>query len=108
MILLIDDIFLRMVGVSLGPLDLIWILEQIRDYAYQEAYNLEKITEEMKENDLLYELGEITEEEYERRRSELMERLKLAKRIEETGLEERMGILDYSAVGRRKLRVGEK
>lgn len=92
---LIDDIILRMLGISIPPFDMIWLLETIRDYALQELYNPEKISDELKEVALLYDLGEITKEEFERRYSELMEKLKIAQRVRETNLEKRMDILNF-------------
>ena len=90
---LVDDIFLRMLGISIPPFDMIWLFEQIRDLAVQEAYDLEKIGDAIKENQMLYELGEITKEEYERRHAELTEKLKLAQRAREMNLERRVDIL---------------
>jgi hypothetical protein len=91
---LIDDIILRMFGISIPPFDMIWLLETIRDYAVQELYNPEKINDELKETALLYDLGEITKEEYERRYAELTEKLKIAQRVRETNLNKRMDILN--------------
>ncbi|MEN4069456.1 MAG: gas vesicle protein GvpG [Methanobacterium sp.] len=47
------------------------VLEKIRDTAYQEMYDPEKIKEEMKINQMLYELGEISKEKYEKRKIDL-------------------------------------
>jgi hypothetical protein len=91
---LIDDIILRMVGISLPPFDMIWLLETIRDYAVQEAYSPEKIGDELKETALQYDLGEITKEEYERRYAELTEKLKIAQRARESNIKKRMDILN--------------
>jgi len=91
---LIDDIILRMVGISLPPFDMIWLLEIIRDYAVQEVYNPEKINDELKETALLYDLGEITKEEYERRYAELTEKLKIAQRVRESNIKKRIDILN--------------
>ena len=90
---IMDDIFLRMLGISIPPFDIIWLLEQIRDIAVREAYDPEKIGDAIKENRLLYELGEITKEEYERKHAELTEMLKLAQRAREMDLEHRVDIL---------------
>ncbi|NHV97329.1 MAG: hypothetical protein HA494_06030 [Thaumarchaeota archaeon] len=91
---LIDDIILRMVGISLPPFDMLWLLETIRDYAIQELYNPEKIGDELKEAALLYDLGEITKEEYERRYAELTEKLKIAQRVRESNIIKRVDILN--------------
>ncbi|MFH1774934.1 MAG: gas vesicle protein GvpG [Methanobacteriota archaeon] len=91
---LIDDVFLRALGISIPGLDLIWLMELLRDFAYKEMYNPEKIKDQIKENRMLYEFGEITEEEYERTNAELMQKLKLAERGEEMNLRVRTDILN--------------
>ncbi len=90
---LIDDFFLRALGIPIPGWDAIWLLELLRDLTYKEMYNPEEIKDQIKENRLLYEFGEITEEEYREKDDELLSRLKLAKRAEEMGLEVRMDIL---------------
>ena len=90
---IIDDIFLRMLGISIPPFDMIWLIETIRDTAIREAYDPEKIGDAIKENQMLYELGEIKKEEYERKHAELTEMLKLAQRAREMDLERRVDIL---------------
>ena len=90
---LVDDIFLRMLGISIPPFDMIWLFETIRDFAVREAYDPEKIGNAIKENQMLYELGEITKDEYERKHAELTEMLKLAQRAREMDLERRVDIL---------------
>lgn len=77
----VDDIFLRMMGISIPPFDMIWLVEQIRDYAYGEMYDVDEINSQLKENRLLYEFGEITEEEYEKKNGELNHKLKIANRV---------------------------
>ncbi len=90
---LIDDFFLRTLGIPIPGWDAIWLLELLRDLTYKEMYNPEEIKDQIKENRMLYEFGEITEEEYREKDDELLSRLKLAKRAEEMGLEVRMDIL---------------
>ncbi len=90
---IIDDIFLRAVGLSIPGLDLIWTLEQIRDFAFKELYNPEKIKNKIKENRMFYEFGEISREEYERINNELMAQLKIAERGEEMNLIVRTDLL---------------
>ena len=90
---LVDDIVLRMLGISIPPFDMIWLLEIIRDFAVREAYDPEKISDSIKENRMLYELGEITKEEYERVNTEFLEALEIAKHARETKLEHRIDIL---------------
>lgn len=90
---IIDDILLRQLGISIPGLDMVWTLEQIRDFAYREMYNPDKIKNEIKENRLLFEFGEITREEYERTNTELMRQLKLAQQCTEMDLGVRTDIL---------------
>jgi len=90
---IIDDIFLRMLGVSIPPLDMIWLFETIQDFAVRTAYDPEKIGDTIKENRMRFELGEITKEEYEQVNAELVETLEIAKRARETKLEHRIDIL---------------
>ncbi|MBU3907022.1 MAG: gas vesicle protein GvpG [Nanoarchaeota archaeon] len=81
--ILIDDLLLRTLGLSLKPFDLIWIMELMKDYALKEKYNMKKITAQIKENNLLFEIGEISEEEYNEQKELLTERLTTAKQIME-------------------------
>ena len=78
---LIDDLVLRAVGISLKPFDMIWMLELLRNYALQEKYNLQKIGSQIKENRLLFEIGEITKEGYEQENELLLEERKKAEEI---------------------------
>ncbi len=78
---LIDDLMLGAVGISLKPFDAIWMLELLRNYALQERYNLQKIGNQIKENRLLFEIGEITKEKYEEENELLMEERKKAEKI---------------------------
>lgn len=92
---LIDDIILRSLGLSIPPFDMIWLMETIRDYVenVKQEENQKKINNEIKENRLLYELGEITKEEYERRREQLNHQLEMNKRIERANLNQRINLL---------------
>jgi 2-methylisocitrate lyase-like PEP mutase family enzyme len=77
---LIDDIFLRTLGISLPPFDTLWLLETITDYV-EDARHEEiqrRINDKIKENRLLYELGEMTKEEYENKNRELNQRQKIS------------------------------
>ena len=79
---IIDDLILRSLGVPMPPgLDMIGIMEEIQKLANKEIYNPEKIKSKIKENRLLYEFGELTREEYERKNVELMNNLKVADEI---------------------------
>ena len=89
----VDDVFLRMLGISIPPFDMIWVVEQLRDRILQEQYNLEKISDQIKENRLLYEFGEVTKEEYEKINDELNRQLKIANRINNMNLKQRIDIL---------------
>jgi hypothetical protein len=80
-------------GISLPGLDLIWTLEQIQRFAHKELYNPENIKNQIKETRLLYEFGELTREEYERRSSKLMHKLRMAEKAGEMNLGTRMDIL---------------
>ncbi len=77
----IEDLFLRFFGVSLKPVDMVWILELINDYALKERYDLKEIKNQLKENRMLFELGEVKEDEYKEKNELLMERLEKASEI---------------------------
>jgi len=62
---------------------MIWILELMRDYSLKEKYNLKMINNQLKGNRLLFELGEIREEEYKEKHERLLEELEKAKEIME-------------------------
>jgi len=95
MVFFIDDLFLRMLGFSIPPFDTIWLMETIRDYAedVRQEENQQRISNKIKENRLLYELGEITREEYERRNRKLNHQRKMSNRIKGTNLNQRISIL---------------
>ena len=78
---LIDDLVLRGLGISLKPFDIIWMLELMRDYALKEKYNLKAINNQIKENQLLFELGELDEEEYKEKHEQLLEERQKAEEI---------------------------
>jgi len=90
---IIDDILLRAVGITIPGLSLIWTIEQIRDMAYKELYNPEKIKNKIKENRLLFEFGELTSGEYEKNNAKLLQDLKFAERGTEMNLSVRTDIL---------------
>jgi hypothetical protein len=71
---LVDDLLVR---------PLLSIFEIIHSMAIEQMYDTSAIRDEMKENRLLYELGERTEEEYERRKAELEAQLDVAERARE-------------------------
>jgi len=78
----IDDLLLRSVGISVPGLDLIWTLEQIREYARRELYKPERIRNQIKEIRLLYEFGEMSRGEYLERTEQLMQRLRIAEQMQ--------------------------
>jgi len=92
-VFILDDIVLRSLGISILPFDTIALIELIRDFAYKEAYDPEKIKDRIKENRLLFELGERSEEEYERIDTDLKENLELAMKAREMKLDQRIDIL---------------
>jgi hypothetical protein len=92
---LIDDVLLRTLGLSVPPFDMIWLLETITDYAEnaRQEENQQKINRRIKENRLLFELGQITKEEYERRSRELNQQLKTSKLANNANLNKSIKLL---------------
>lgn len=92
---LIDDLLFRTLGISIPPFDMLWLIETITDYVenVRQEESQQKINRKIKENRLLYELGEITKEEYERRSRELNKRLKISKLKNNTNLNKRISLL---------------
>lgn len=84
-----------MIGLSIPPFDMIWLMETITDYVDEARVKetQQKINNEIRENRLLYELGEITKEEYDRRNSELNHRRLMNKRINRVRLSQRINLL---------------
>ena len=91
----IDDIFLRMVGFSLPPFDMIWLMETITGHVNDVLVkeNQRKINNQMRENRLLYELGEITKKEYDVRNTELNHQRLINKRIDRMRLNQKTNLL---------------
>jgi len=75
---ILDDLLLRTLGITLKPFDMIWMMELLKDYALKEKYNLPKIGSQIKENRLLFEIGEVTKEEYEEKNELLLEERNIA------------------------------
>jgi len=90
---IIDDILLDQFGIRIPGLNLIWTLEQIRDFAFREMYDPEKIKSKIKENRMLFEFGEVNKDEYEKNNAKLLQELKFAQRGEQMGLSVRTDIL---------------
>lgn len=72
--IVVDDLFLR---------PFVSIVEALHALTIEELYDVDAIRDEMKENRLLFELGERSEAEYERRRAELDEELRVAEAAHE-------------------------
>lgn len=68
--ILIDDLLVR---------PFVGLLEILHDMAIREAHDVGAIREDIKENQLLYEVGERSEAEYRERQAELEERLAVAR-----------------------------
>ena len=58
-------------------------LEILHDMAIEEMYDVDEIRDRLKENRLRYEIGELSESEYERRKADLEAELELAERARE-------------------------
>ena len=69
MTIIIDDLLVR---------PFFQVLESLQAIAMNELYDMEDIRDRMKENQLLYEMGERDEAEYQRRRRELEAELEVA------------------------------
>ncbi len=78
---IIDDVLLKIVGISLKPFDMIWMMELLRNYALKEKYSLKEVNGQLKENRLLFEIGELSEKEYQEKNELLLERRKEAEEI---------------------------
>ena len=90
---IIDDILLKAAGITIPGLSLIWTLEQIRDFAFREMYDPEKIKSKIKENRMLFEFGEVNKDEYETNNVKLLQELKLAQRGTQMDIDVRTDIL---------------
>jgi O-methyltransferase involved in polyketide biosynthesis len=84
-----------MFGFSMPPFDIIWLMETIADYVDEGRVkeNLRRINSELRENRLLYELGEITKEEYDKRNRELSHQRQMNRRVKRARLNQRINIL---------------
>ncbi|QLG48080.1 gas vesicle protein GvpF [Natrinema halophilum] len=59
------------------------IVDALHSIALDEMYDVEALEDDLKENQLLYELGERSEEEYRRRKEELEAELEAARDVHE-------------------------
>ncbi|MCU4753512.1 protein gvpG [Halobacteria archaeon AArc-curdl1] len=71
---IIDDLLVR---------PFINIVDAIHTLALNEMYDVEAIEDELKENQLLFELGERSETEYRQRKAVLEEELAIAREVQE-------------------------
>jgi len=77
MAFLVDDILL-------SPITLVrWIGEKVHEAATREVTDESKVQEGLLELQLLYEIGDITAEEYEQKEAELMERLEAIQKFKD-------------------------
>ena len=72
--ILVDDLLVR---------PLMGLLRTLHDMALREAYDVEAIRDEMKENQLLYEIGDRSPAAYRERRDALEAELEVAKEARE-------------------------
>ena len=59
------------------------IVDTLHTLALNEMYDIEALEDELKENQLLYELGDRSEEEYRRRKERLEEEIEIAREVHE-------------------------
>jgi len=72
--LVIDDLLVR---------PFVSLLDILQTMALEELYDVDRIRDELKETQLLYEIGELDEAEYRRRKTDLEEQLELAEQVRE-------------------------
>ena len=72
--LVIDDLLVR---------PFVSLLDILQTMALEELYDVDRIRDDLKETQLLYEIGELDEGEYRRRRTDLEEQLELAEQVRE-------------------------
>lgn len=91
----VDDIFLEMVGLSMPPFDMIWLMETIMDYGDEGRVkeNQQRINGQLRENRLLFELGDITKDEYDGKDKVLCHQRLMNKRLFTVRPSQRMNIL---------------
>ena len=70
--IVVDDLLMR---------PLVSLLDVLHSMALDEMYDVEGIQDELKETHLLYEIGELSDEEYEARKAELEEQLEVAEEV---------------------------
>jgi hypothetical protein len=71
-------------NILLSPLKFtVWIAEKLRENAYQEMTDDSRVHEELLALQMRYEMEGISEEEYEKEESGLMERLEAIRKMKE-------------------------
>ncbi|ELY45517.1 gas vesicle protein GvpF [Natronorubrum tibetense] len=71
---ILDDLLIR---------PFVGIVDTLHTMALSELYDLEGLEDELKENQLLYELGERSEEEYQHRKEEIEAEIEIARDVHE-------------------------
>lgn len=102
MVLVIDDTLLLPIAMLdqnealpvITPNIYMMIFNTLRKHALEEMYPVDKIQGLITENRMEYEFGEISKKEYEERNNELMERLRVAKKVREMEFKGRVDILN--------------
>lgn len=70
--------------IALSPLQLtIWLAKKLHETAYEEVTDASRINEELMALQMKFEMGEITEDAYEARETELMDQLEAIRKIKE-------------------------
>ncbi|MBU2496365.1 MAG: gas vesicle protein GvpG [Candidatus Omnitrophica bacterium] len=77
MALIIDDILLSPLKFT------IWIAKKLKESAYQELTDESRVHEELLNLQMRYEVGEVSEETYEKEEEKLMERLEAIRKMKE-------------------------
>ena len=71
-------------NILLSPLKFtVWIAAKLRDSAYQEMIDESRVHEKLLALQMQYEIGEISEEEYEKQEAGLMEQLEAIRKMKE-------------------------
>ena len=102
MVLVIDDTLLIPIALLdqeevlpiISPNIYMMVFNTLRKHALEQMYPVDKIQSSIKENRMEYEFGEINKKEYEERNNELMERLRVAKKVREMEFEARTNIFN--------------
>lgn len=71
-------------NILLSPLKFtVWVAAKLRDSAYQEMTDESRVHEKLLAIQMQYEMEEISEEEYEKEESRLMDRLETIRKMKE-------------------------